>query len=139
MDCKATVDSVCDALRLGLPDVNVLPEFPDGEQTTPLTVPTITVGVGKINVVSEPEVEYITVSSSVCTLKIRLTLCMPKTYTGQQCHDLINRTVLSLGRLTVTNNMTDIYFRGIVYSSALSALVAEGDFSVRETGIFIRP
>lgn len=136
MNSNEIIGSVRNALKSALPDVAVITEFPDNAQHTPLSSPIITVGIEGVTVESENADEpYVKPNSAYAILDVGITLCNPKTRSGQKCHEMLDSAVLSLSGLTSAYNVIGISFGALKYSSSLAALVIEGKVSIGESGI----
>lgn len=137
MNSSEIINSVCSALKSALSEVAVITEFPDKAQHTPLSSPVITVGIDGVTVKSESaDMPYVKPNNAFATLNVGITLCCPKTYSGQRCHELLDSAVISLSKVTAVYNVIGISFGALKYSSSLAALVVEGRVTIGVSKIF---
>lgn len=125
MNSKGVISAVISLLSNSLTDVAVVSEFSNVKQDFPLQSPIITVGTEKIVIHADAESGVVSTGKSESIVTVRLSLCVPKRYTGLECSYLSDRTVEALRKLLGMYLITGIEVGNIKYSSTLSTLVSE--------------
>ncbi len=126
MNSKYTVESVKSALSLGLASsgAKVIGEFPNSVQPMPLTETIISVGADGISVEND-KLERLLKGSSQSTVTVGITVCAPKSQTGEYTAGLTDRVINALGTMVDDFTVISISAGKTKYSSTLSALVTE--------------
>ncbi len=125
MNSKSLVTAVINAVS-GISGVTVTPEFPDNLQDLPLRNPIISVGVNAIWAEGEDGAK-LTESIAPSTVTVRMTVCVPKTMTGERCMQTVDAVINSLKLLSNTYSIATLKVSNTRYSATLSALVIDID------------
>ena len=125
MNSKSLVTAVCNAVS-GIAGVTVTPVVPDKQQDLPLRNPIISVGVNNISVEGIDGAK-LTESSSFSTVTVRLSVCAPKTVTGERCMQTGDSVINAMKPLLNAYSIAAVKVGNTRYSSTLSALVTDVD------------
>lgn len=125
MNSKSLVTAVCNAVST-VAGVTVTPEFPDKKQDLPLRNPIVTVGVNDITIEGIEDAK-LAEGMAPSTVTVRLTVCVPKTMTGENSCKTVDAVINSLKSMLQTYSILTIKVSNTRYSSKLSALVTDVD------------
>ncbi|MBE6799547.1 MAG: hypothetical protein E7525_07255 [Ruminococcaceae bacterium] len=104
-------------------DIAIIKEFPRERRDNPLGGVVISLGAESISVKKLSDKNGIEAAASPMTVKVKLTVCVPKSYGGNHCYDVLDRIIEALGELITTYNVASIESGELKYSSTLRALV----------------
>lgn len=123
--CNAIIGAIISTLSAdaNLSGVEFLKEFPAVRRDTPLKKVAVSVGVDKLKVQLAEEKLKLSAGAAPTTVRAKLTLCAPKTFTGQTCYGIIHNIVKGLGAMAANYNITGVETGELKYSSALGLLV----------------
>ena len=124
MHSQKLINNLCTCFLLDdtLSDITVTPEFPSVKQDLPLQKTVISIGLEGITVSGAEKGLQITAEVSPIYYDIGLTLCVPKTKSGTECHNAVDRVLKALTPIVMEYFVTDISVGELKYSSALGAL-----------------
>lgn len=106
-------------------NMDILIEYPNKKQDLPLRRPTLAIGLEEYKIVGTKTTEYcqaIARGASYCTVKVKMTLCVPKYGTGTACHTALDIVLKALGRMSNEELLTHIEVGETKYSKSLSCL-----------------
>ena len=106
-----------------LGDLFVIREFPSVRRDNPLSSATISVGAESVTVEKDSEKNRITDEYSQMIVKVRLTLCVPKTLGGDVCYNILDRVIAALKPLISEYKVLKIESKELKYSTSLKSLV----------------
>lgn len=106
-----------------LGDLLVIKEFPSVRRDNPLSSATISVGAESVTVEKDSEKNRITDEYSQMIVKVRLTLCVPKTLGGDVCYNILDRVIAALKPLISEYKVLKIESKELKYSTSLKSLV----------------
>ncbi len=134
MNSKALVTAVISAVSK-VSGVTVTPEFPDKQQDLPLRNPVISVGVNDISAEGEDGAN-LTVTSAPSSVTIRLSVCVPKTMTGEKCMQIVDSVINSLKVLLTDYSIAKISVSNTRYGATLAALITDVDVKFNSGNAF---
>ncbi len=124
MYCKQIINAIRnDLVSAGaLSDISVVSEFPSVKQDVPLQKAVISVGLEGVEISGTDTDVPISTSASPVYYQFGLTLCVPKSKTGTNCHDAVDRVLTALKSTVADYKVTNITVGSVKYSSTLGAL-----------------
>lgn len=106
-----------------LKNVTIVNEFPAIKRDIPLSQPTVSVGVDRLSVALAEGYTKLAIDASPATVRIKLTVCVPKSMTGLDCYGILDGIVAAFNDLALFFNIIGIESGELKYSSSLGVLV----------------
>ena len=104
-------------------NISIIKEFPRERRDNPLMGAVISLGAESVTVKKLSDKEKIEPDSSPMTIKVKLTVCVPKVLGGNYCYDVLDRIIEAMGDLVSQYKVVAIESGELKYSSSLRTLV----------------
>lgn len=103
--------------------ISIIKEFPKERRDNPLNGVVISLGAESVSVKKLSDKEKIEPQSSPMTVKVKLNVCVPKSYGGNHCYDVLDRIIEAMGDLISNYKVVSVESGELKYSPTLRTLV----------------